>query len=41
MWLAAMLLPVACTAASSTAPPYGTVAGRLVFEGGPIQLDQR
>jgi hypothetical protein len=39
MWLAAMLLPVACTAASSPAPPRGTVVGRLVFEGGPIQLD--
>lgn len=34
--LAAMLLPVACTAAASTAPPRGTVIGRLMLEGGPL-----
>ena len=40
VWLAAaMLLPVACTAAASSTPPRGTVTGRLLFEGGPIQLN--
>jgi len=41
VWLAAMLLPVACTAAASPAPPRGTVAGRLMFEGGPLQAGGR
>jgi hypothetical protein len=38
IWLAAMLLPAACTAAHASAPPVGTVTGRLVIEGGPIGL---
>ena len=39
VWLAVMLLPVACTAAASSTPPRGTVTGRLLMEGGPIQLN--
>jgi len=39
VWLAAMLLPVACTAVASSTPPRGTVTGRLLFEGGPLSLD--
>jgi hypothetical protein len=34
--LAAMLLPVACTAAASPDPPRGTIAGALMLEGGPL-----
>jgi hypothetical protein len=34
--LAAMLLPAACAVAPGHAPAAGTVAGRLVREGGPI-----
>ena len=41
VWLAAMLLPVACTAAASAAPLYGTVVGKLVFQGGPIHAGGR
>jgi hypothetical protein len=41
VWLAAMLLPVACTAAASSTAPRGTVTGRLVFEGGPLPLNGR
>jgi hypothetical protein len=35
--LAAVLLPAACSAAHSASSP-GTVAGRLVLEGGPLDL---
>ena len=38
IWLAAVLLPAACTAAHASAPPPGTVTGRLVIEGGPTGL---
>ena len=38
IWLAAVLLPAACTTAQASAPPLGTVTGRLVLEGGPAGL---
>jgi hypothetical protein len=38
VWLAAVLLPAACTTAQASASPLGTVTGRLVLEGGPAGL---
>ena len=38
IWLAAMLVPAACTTAPAHALPPGTVTGMLIREGGPYNM---